>query len=215
MHYGCKRIRTVMEAPYTDILQHIAHRDSKAVEQLYERYGRQLHQYALTHWKMDEDAVWDVLYQTLDQLIARLPTYSFLDQQAFNRFVFKVFLNFLRQRYRKDHNPNRYMTVPLTERDEAGLADEADDTRQDLVADWLANSQKEFYEQDESDSLALSQLRQALHQLDPVDRDLLLLRAQGFSYDEIARMLGLTGKQLKVKHLRAKHKLIKLIDHSL
>jgi RNA polymerase sigma-70 factor (ECF subfamily) len=44
-----------------------------------------------------------------------------------------------------------------------------------------------------------------------LDRELLLLKAQNYTYDEIASILSIENNQLKVKHHRAKQKLINLL----
>lgn len=205
----------MIASTYTEILSRIAANDSMAVTLLYERYGRQLYQYAHVQWSLDEDAIWEVIYQTLEQLQLRLPNYQFENQTLFDRLVFKVFLNFLRQRYRKDHQASRLTTVPLLDAYPNEVQPELDEERQRVVTDWLIDTQSEFLEPAEPESPMIGKLQRALDQLEPLERDLLLLRAQEFSYDEIARMLGTANNQLKVKHLRAKKKLVNLINQLL
>ena len=55
-------------------------------------------------------------------------------------------------------------------------------------------------------------LEEALEKLSEEDRDLLLLRGQNFSYNEIAEFLKIENNQLKVKFHRAKKKLLQQID---
>ncbi|AUD04020.1 RNA polymerase sigma factor [Spirosoma pollinicola] len=202
----------MIASTYTEILSRIEANDSTAVTLLYKRYGRQLYQYAHVQWSLDEDAIWEVIYQTLEQLQLRLLSYQFENQTMFDRLVFKVFLNFLRQRYRKEHQASRLTTVPLLEVYPDEAQTELNDQRQRVITDWLIDSQSELCEPAESESPLLGKLQRALDQLEPLERDLLLLRAQEFSYDEIAQMLGTVNNQLKVKHLRAKKKLINLIN---
>ena len=45
--------------------------------------------------------------------------------------------------------------------------------------------------------------------LNDVERELVLLRMSNYSYDEIAKMLGIENNQLKVKFNRAKAKIEK------
>ena len=52
-------------------------------------------------------------------------------------------------------------------------------------------------------------MQKALQQLSEVERELLLLRMNNYSYDEIAVMLNIENNQLKVKFIRAKAKLQK------
>jgi len=58
----------------------------------------------------------------------------------------------------------------------------------------------------------LKELELALSKLDPLDKELLLLKANEFTYDQIAELLNIENNQLKVKHHRAKQKLIKLLQ---
>jgi RNA polymerase sigma-70 factor (ECF subfamily) len=60
----------------------------------------------------------------------------------------------------------------------------------------------------------LARLEAALAQLNETEQSLLLLKAQQFSYDEIAQMLGLENNQLKVRHFRAKQRLITLFNQT-
>ena len=53
-------------------------------------------------------------------------------------------------------------------------------------------------------------LQKALLQLPEQERDLVLLRANDYSYDAIAKMLKMENNQLKVKFHRAKAKVQKL-----
>jgi RNA polymerase sigma factor (sigma-70 family) len=57
----------------------------------------------------------------------------------------------------------------------------------------------------------LQAISQALDKLKPIERDLLMLKVQNYSYDEIAKLLSIENNQLKVKHHRAKNKLVKLL----
>ncbi len=70
-----------------------------------------------------------------------------------------------------------------------------------------------LYQDNKHEKLEL--LTKVLDMLEQSDKDLLLLRAQNFSYEEIAKLLGIENNQLKVKHHRAKGKLLKLIENEL
>ena len=87
----------------------------------------------------------------------------------------------------------------------------------ELNVDELTNPvTKEFFleytDSEESENSKLKELQVALSKLEPVEKDLLLLKANGFSYEQIADMLNIENNQLKVKHHRAKKKLIKLLQ---
>ena len=52
-------------------------------------------------------------------------------------------------------------------------------------------------------------MQKALQQISDLERELLLLRMNNYTYDEIAAMLGIENHQLKVKFNRAKAKVEK------
>ena len=72
----------------------------------------------------------------------------------------------------------------------------------------------DYYQSESVEPEIMRTLNHALSQLAPADKDLLLLKAQNYTYDEIAEILGVENNQLKVKHHRAKQKLIKLLNEA-
>jgi len=72
----------------------------------------------------------------------------------------------------------------------------------------------DYYQSESVEPEIMRTLNHALSQLAPIDKDLLLLKAQNYTYDEIAEILGIENNQLKVKHHRAKQKLINLLNES-
>ena len=65
------------------------------------------------------------------------------------------------------------------------------------------------YEGSSMNSKLFFAMQKALEQLSDVERELLLLRMNNYSYDEIATMLNIENNQLKVKFNRAKAKVEK------
>ncbi|WP_158549944.1 RNA polymerase sigma factor [Runella aurantiaca] len=163
----------------------------KAFELLYKCYGRQFYGFAVKNWKFDEDSAWEVIYSTLEQLVSKLDRYSFESQSDFDRFAFKTFLNFLRQRYRHDSRLQKAEWVSLEDISEGEI--ETFDIDDDNI----------------KENKSLTRLKLALEQISKNDQELLLLRAQGFSYEEIAGLLSIENNQLKVQYFRAKERLIK------
>ncbi len=206
--------------PYTEILKRLAQAEKSGLDALYRQYGRQFYGYAVSKWQFDEDAAWEIVYQTLETFVLKHEKYTFASQIDFDRFLFKTFLNFLRQRYR--HDALRPEAEEFTENDSGQDSEEADDgeaafesdddssTHQEDALEYPElnfNTQQEPWEQP-----ALTRLKNTLERLSSIERDLLLLRAQNFSYEEIARFLGIENNQLKVQHVRAKQKLIRLYN---
>ena len=193
-----------------DIVQWLNQPTNQLLTWLYERYARQWYGLATARWGLDPDSAWDVIYKTLDTLLAKRRTLPTDPPAYFDNYLFKVFINNLRQclreRARRDET---FRLVPLTSDPANPSADELGNI------DELAVSNEMFAQlqlEEETAQPLLVHLEQALAQLDETDRSLLLLKAQSFSYDEIADMLGIENKQLKVRHFRAKQKLIHLFN---
>ena len=71
---------------------------------------------------------------------------------------------------------------------------------------------EDYYQNEVLESPLFMALKKGLEELTSEERELLLLKAQNYSYEEIAAMLHIENKQLKVKHHRAKKKLVNLIE---
>lgn len=192
---------------YQTILQSLRTKESKGLELLYERYGRPFFRYGVDRWRLNEEQVWEIVYKTLEILVLKLPGYEFASQGKFDAFVFTVYTNFLRQHLREVRSKNMPETEFFDLEQEFVLPVHV---REALTKQAFA----EFYASETTDHPMILAIRQVLEQLPPDDRDLLLLRAQNYSYEEIGELLGLADKQLKVKHFRAKEKLVKLLNES-
>jgi RNA polymerase sigma factor (sigma-70 family) len=190
---------------YGTILQFIKEKAPAGLELLYERYGRPFHKYALDRWNMGEEEAWEIVYKTLETLVLKLPSYEFENQAKFDAFLFKVFVNFLRQRHREMRS-KQLPQLEFFDMDKEfvlpGYVQEA----------LTKRAFDDYYGSEVLENPQLRLLKASLEQLTPVDKDLLLLRAQNYSYDEIAALLGIENKQLKVKYHRAKEKLINLLN---
>lgn len=203
---------------YKEIIKLILSKDKAGLEALYNIYGQKFYSFAVTRWNLSEDDAWEVVYQTLETLVLKLPDYMFESKLHFDNFLFKVFTNFLRQLYRKHRHREveKYGTEKLF--DDSIYSDSQEVTeildienRESYESsDFSIEHQvlNEYYETEIVENPKLTALRKALEQLDEVERDILLLRAQDYSYDEIAKMLKIDNKQLKVRHHRIKSRLI-------
>jgi RNA polymerase sigma factor (sigma-70 family) len=199
---------------YQKILDLIAARDRKALELLYEHYGQKFYSYAINKWQMDTELAWEVVYNTLETLLLKLSDYEIESQAHFDNLVFKIFVNFLRQAFRK-HRKRQYDIEYVDFNDQESLdADETDDEDRPLPVPVPidANLFNSAYEAEVSENPRLTALNQALMQMDETERNILLLRAQNYSYEEIANMLNIENKNLKIKYLRGKNKLKKLFE---
>lgn len=70
------------------------------LEELYQTYGRKLYGYATTSWKLDKDTSWELIYKTLYKVIDTQEQYHFDHENKLAAFIFRVFINHLRNYYR-------------------------------------------------------------------------------------------------------------------
>jgi RNA polymerase sigma factor (sigma-70 family) len=161
-------------------------KDNKAIAWLYDRYGKKLYGYAITKWKLTEDDSWDMVYKTLYKVIQVSDKYRFEDEGKFSAFIFRIFINYLRNHYR-DTKTKGIVTTELLQTHEK-----------------LSSDRKESEEEGEKLSPLMRCLQKALQLLDDWQRVLLLMRAQDHSYEDIAGYVNRPGDQLKVYHMRLK-----------
>jgi RNA polymerase sigma-70 factor (ECF subfamily) len=198
---------------HLEIIELITRKDRKGLEVLYVSYGSYFYGYAIKKWQFDEDEAWEVVYKTLDTLVLKLKDYSFNSKAHFESFIFKVFLNFLRQSFRlKRQHQTDIVYLDLTEsnpgRDEVGAIEEMEVVFDD-------NLFSDYYQSAGGENANLSALKAALKSLEEEEQDILLLRAQNYTYAEIGNLLKIEAGLLKVKHFRAKQKLVKLINNKI
>lgn len=196
---------------YKQILELIKSKDQKGYEALYLLYADKFFGYAVKKWLFSEDDSMNVVYQTLETLVLKISDYEFESKDHFDNFIFKVFTNFLRQQFRQ--NRKKHQEVSFTSLSEVELDNQEEPLDfSKTESSFSSDVFNEYYQTDTSDNPKLILLQKALEQLEKSDKEILLLRAQNFSYDEIAAMLKIENKQLKVKHHRAKARLLKLIE---
>lgn len=190
---------------YETIIEQLKHKDPQALESLYNAYGAKFYDYCIRKWQLSEDAAWEAVYQTIETVVLKGAQYQFESNLHFQNFLFKVLLNFLRQLYRKQ---------------QAGRSDlefvqlDADGDISVIQRQIDKKTFADYYQSESVEPEIMRTLNHALSQLAPIDKDLLLLKAQNYTYDEIAEILGIENNQLKVKHHRAKQKLIKLLNEA-
>jgi RNA polymerase sigma factor (sigma-70 family) len=154
---------------------------------LYRKYGRKLYAYAVHTWKMDEDETWDLIYKTLYKVIDSHHNYSFVDEEKFASFIFRIFINYMRNHYR-DHKAQKE-AMKMT-----GLEE----------AEHIGQNHKVEASNESTDSSILLALKKELDQLEDWQRILLLMRSDGRPYSEIAEYVNKPEEQLKVYYQRLK-----------
>lgn len=170
----------------TDINSILKNKNKETISWLYERYGKKLYRFAVTKWKVSEDDAWELVYKTLYNVIKVSERYTFESEEKFMGFLFKMFVNFLRNHYR-DTKAKGIVETELLEKHEKAIYD-----------------RKESYEEKESTNPLMRCLQKALAILDDWQRILLLMRAQDHSYEDIAKYVSRPQAQLKVYHMRFK-----------
>ncbi len=190
---------------YKDILELISKKDPKGLEELYQAYGSRFYAYAVHRWNLTQDEAWEVVYKTLETLVLKLSNYQFQSKALFEGFLFKVLLNFVRQYFRSKRSLHEAEIdfVDLNSEEELPFH----------VSKQINKSAfSDYYKTESVENAELQTLNEALKKLDTIDKDILLLRAQNYSYDEIAALLRIENNQLKVTHHRAKKKLLLMIN---
>ncbi len=169
-----------------DIAAKIKEKDADAIALLYSRYGKKLYGYSVSKWKLSEDDSWEIVYKTLYKVIKVIDEYTFENENKFVGFLFKIFINYLRNHYR-DAKGRTLETVELLQAHEklAGDRNEKEDTAAKL-------------------SPMMKCLQKVLHVMEDWQRIILLMRAQDYSYEDIAKYVSRPAGQLKVYHMRLK-----------
>lgn len=199
---------------YLELIELIDAKDRRGWENLYLQYGQKFYGFAVTKWSFNEDEAWNIVYQTLETIILKIGDYKIESQAHFDNLVFKIFTNFLRQEYRRLKKiAEEFQVLSYGEMDIAAAdGSEKEANEESLKIPFDKEFFRDYFEIEDTESPKIVELKKALNKLDPFEKDLLLLKANNFSYDEIAKMLKVDNNQLKVKHHRAKNKLIKLLQ---
>ncbi|MEP6676766.1 MAG: sigma factor-like helix-turn-helix DNA-binding protein [Ferruginibacter sp.] len=200
---------------YTEILDLLTKKDKTGLEALYASYGQKFYTYGVKKWFLNEDDAWDVVYKTLETLVLKLPEYEFESQSHFDNLIFKIFVNFLRQTFRKNRKNQQnkvYLEDLENNPDEETDEEELGETMETQLD---RQSFEQFYSSGKIENPKLLQLKEVLADMNSTDRDILLLRAQNYSYEEISGMLKIENNQLKVKHHRLRKKLLELLNYKI
>lgn len=160
------------------------------VAALYKRYGKKLYAYALKNWNVSDDQAWDLVYKTLYRVLETYKKYTFESEEKFAAFIFKLFINYLRNHYRDTKKENEALQVadvsPVELQNKAG----------DTATETVANPK-------------LAALGEELEKMEDWQRMLLLMRSEGRPYSEIAQYINRPEAQLKVYYQRLKELITK------
>ncbi|CAN5283100.1 hypothetical protein BH09BAC1_BH09BAC1_14650 [soil metagenome] len=190
---------------------------TNAVELLYNRYGRKLYSYGITKWNLNEDESWDLVYQTLYKVVDTAGRYTFESEQKFGSFIFKMFINYLRNHYRDNKKVKEnfeQVSFNETEYDDYDTPGGVGREVKERLADAsMREAEREGEPEPESQGMTL--LKDELEKMEDWQRMLLLMRSQNIPYEEISRHVGKPETQLKVYYQRLKERLMKRLGDKL
>jgi RNA polymerase sigma factor (sigma-70 family) len=162
------------------------------VLELYETYASRLLSYTRKHYHLGEDEAINLVYKTIYRMADVYDRYSFENEQKRRAFVFKTYLNYLRNHYRDNKSfESRNYKVELAE----------------------YRSSNEDTEPPVNPRVAL--LQSLLDKMEDWERILLLMRGQDIPYSEISKFVQKPEKQLKVYYGRLKKKLLEEMNRQL
>lgn len=184
---------------------------NKGLTALFEGYGQKLYGFTVTNFHLDEDESYDVIYKTMDTVGKVITRYEFTSENHFGNWLFKIHKNNILQLLRIKKNKEKDFQI-VSFNDWEVEAKELEDENLNLenykeVIEQI--STVDPYKSSSKNNKLFFAMQKALEQLSDVERELLLLRMNNYSYDEIATMLNIENNQLKVKFNRAKAKVEK------
>jgi RNA polymerase sigma factor (sigma-70 family) len=157
---------------------------------IYNRYGKKLYSYAIRSWKINEDDAWDLIYKTIFKVMDSYVNYTFESEEKFASFVFKLFINYLRNYYRDHKNSKAFEFTAI----------------EDVDLSTKVNQETE------QQSEKMRNLNEVLEKMEDWERMLLLMRSEGRAYSEIAKYIDKPENQLKVYYQRLKEQLTKKLN---
>ncbi len=174
---------------------HLAELDRNSfITVVYNRYGKKLYSYAIKSWNVNEDAAWDLIYKTIYKVTEVYRNYKFESEEKFASFIFKIFINYLRNHYRDNKTERMF---EFTAMDDVDL------------------STKKISDTPESSNKKLIVLNEVLDKMEDWERMLLLMRSEGRAYSEIATYIDKPENQLKVYYQRLKEQITKKLNERL
>ncbi len=170
--------------------------DRKAFEELVIRHQDRVYAFSfrlLGSASLAEEAAQEVLVKVFKNL------HRFRGESKFTTWLYRVTLNHCRnvQAYRARRHDKRHDSLDATSEDDEG------GTRRRELADDKPDAEDELLHGEQ-----LSIMREELARLDPIWKEILLLRdVEGLSYDEIGSMLELAPGTVKSRIHRARGEL--------
>jgi RNA polymerase sigma factor (sigma-70 family) len=174
---------------YTVLKQH----REDGIKLLFEQYSKKLLIYASRTWSMEEDVAWDLIYKTIYKTADVISKYEFQNEQKFASFIFKIFINHIRDHLRQSKTATHGV-------------------REVELSDLIINTYHQDSSSKSNSNHLLKILEEELNKLEDWQRILLLLRSQNMPYSDIATYVNKPEKQLKVYYARLKDQLTKRVQ---
>jgi|GEM_PF-607537 len=198
-----------MKVKYLDVISKFKQSLNEGLTVLYEGYGQHLFQFTINKWQLDEDEAYDTVYKTLEAVCKVIDRYQFDSENHFSNWLLKIhknnILQLIRAKKAKDQIVFHYEDWMA---EVVQYEDEAFD-----MSNYEPIVEKLNYNTPYKDSPLNNQLffamQKALMLVPDNDREILLLRMNNYTYEEISQMLGIPNISLKVKFNRAKAKVQK------
>jgi RNA polymerase sigma factor (sigma-70 family) len=157
----------------------------KLIVELYETYADLLLAYTRKNYQVPEDHARDLVYKTIFRIADVYDRYDFASEKKRRSFVFRTYINFLRNYYRDNKSfESRNFRVEARE-----LGSTEDESQSQL-------------------NPKIKILQQLLDEMEEWERILVLMRGQDVPYSEISKFVNKPEKHLKVYYARLKKKLL-------
>jgi len=196
---------------YQEIISLFQQDLNKGLTALFEDYGRKLYGFSVAHFHLDEDESYDVLYKTLETVGKVITRYEFTSDKHFDNWLFKIHKNNVLQLIRAEKSKQE--EIPIVNfkswQEEAAELNDEELKLESFKPVIERISSFNAYDVTPTHNQLMNAMQKALQQLSDLERELLMLRMSNYSYDEIAKMLGVENNQLKVKFNRIKAKVEK------
>lgn len=163
--------------------------DKEIAEYLYSRFCGKLFNYAISSWKLNEDEIWEILYETIYKFIDVYSCKDYEQEREIAVILWTIYKNKLRDAIRKNKRiQEQYKEVFLNEKENYKITNENIDN--EIKSNPL-----------------LAHLESILRELEDWERQLLLCRTNNFPYKEIEEITGKKSENLKVYYQRLKKKI--------
>lgn len=155
----------------------------RELEKIYTKYSVELYRYlfSLTHSAADAE---DLLSETFLRALRKLP--SFREDCSVRTWLYAIARNVWLEFVRKSHS-GKYL--------------------EDLLEVYLDDNNFDYA----AGQILTECIRQKLQQMDARPRNVILLRSEGYSYEEIAEKLQITANSARVIEHRARRKLKEML----